>query len=175
MSGMDSRWSRIKNAAGHWDGIETRQRRHVLMMSLFSPFFRHTFYSSLLFTAEPFIAAAVVFHVPRIKGRGKSSSPVIGNTDTAVIDNPPRIICKTYFFLLLLHLGVRRAGGKALGSDRFFWIFFRTIGGTFRRRPLAPGCLGCCWAVNFILDEKLTSPTDVRAYLRLVFREAVLK
>lgn len=91
------------------------------MMSLFSPFFRHTFYSSLLFTAEPFIAAAVVFHVPRIKGRGKSSSPVIGNTDTAVIDNPPRIICKTYFFLLL-HLGVRRAGGKVLGSDSCFFF-----------------------------------------------------
>lgn len=58
------------------------------MMSLFPPFFLRTFYSSAPFTAEPFIAAAVVFHVPRIKGRGKSSSPVIGNTDTAVIDNP---------------------------------------------------------------------------------------
>lgn len=58
------------------------------MMSLFPPFFSAHILFIPPFTAEPFIAAAVVFHVPRIKGRGKSSSPVIGNTDTAVIDNP---------------------------------------------------------------------------------------
>lgn len=148
-----------------------RRRRHALMMSLFSPFFRRTFYSSLLFTAEPFIAAAVVFHVPRIKGRGKSSSPVIGNTDTAVIDNPPRIICKTYFFLLLLRLGVRRADGKALGSDRFFFVFFvfRTTAGRFGDGRWLRAVWCCCCAVNFILDGNLRLPHRCASIFTLCF------
>lgn len=62
---------------------------------------------------------------------------------------------------------MRRADGKALGSDRFFGRSAGHFGDG--RWPRA------IWAVNFILDEKLTSPTDVRAYFRLVFHKAAAR
>lgn len=79
----------IKHASSHWDGIETHNGMFLMMSRAFSPLFwgGGIFYSSFLLWRR-LLLLQLLFFMSFVLRNEEASSPIIGNTDTAVIDNP---------------------------------------------------------------------------------------
>lgn len=80
----------IKDASSHWDGIETHDGMFLTTSRAFSPLFwggRGIFYSSFLLW-QRLLWLQLLFFMSFVLRNEEASSPIIGNTDTAVIDNP---------------------------------------------------------------------------------------
>lgn len=78
----------IKHASSHWDGIETHDGMFLTTSRAFPPlFWGGIFYSSFLLWRR-LLLLQLLFFMAFVLRNEEASSPIIGNTDTAVIDNP---------------------------------------------------------------------------------------